>query len=286
MLYRQKQLEYKYGERTPYDAFSIKKKKGKAVCNKVVPYLALSHFNYNQANAFYGDSTFATTKIIKALIYWNEKNRDDKEFIQFVEEIIRDGSEDELFFKLVFTELLPNYSLRPEWISGITQGKLISLLVRAYWLTRIPRYKTLAKKTLETLKIPISNGGCYREINDGLIWIEEYPDLTRPSMVLNGHLFTIIGIGDYLQLDKSLEISKLYDNLILSTLSYIDRYFHDNVILYSMHNWKPCNVHYLTIMQPLANHMYKMTELSNFKEIERWLHRECPKNVFQKISFS
>lgn len=269
---------------TPYEAFNPSEPSFTIKNNKTPQYIALSHFDYKQACTFYEGYHSPTTDLIRALIYWNEENRDNVHFLDMVDKIIKRGVEKDGLLRFSFDDHLPNYNLSHPWISGLTQGKAISLLIRAFWTSGKELYLDAAKKALHAMVLPINEGGTLRVLDNGMTWIEEYPDLNTPSMVLNGHLFTIIGIADYLHVVDDLTVRTLYKELLESTLSYLPNYFQNDIILYSMASWKPCNIHYLKIMQPLAQHLYQITEIEDFKKLDLWLRKHSNEKLFWSLS--
>ena len=85
--------------------------------------------------------------------------------------------------------------LDTRWISGLSQSQGISVLVRAYLLTKEDRYLVQSRKALEPLLVPIEKGGVASRLSDGSFFIEEYP-LKKPKHVLNGFLSAVFGIVD------------------------------------------------------------------------------------------
>lgn len=81
------------------------------------------------------------------------------------------------------------------WRSGLAQGQAMSLLVRAYAQTDKPRYLRAARRALRPMRTPVVRGGVRRQLNGQGTWFEEYPT-ARPSYVLNGNLFAILGLTD------------------------------------------------------------------------------------------
>lgn len=86
------------------------------------------------------------------------------------------------------------YLLQPGWISGMTQGEAISVLLRAHVLTGEQRYLTTARQAFEPFRVDVRDGGVVREL-DGSLVIEEYPTET-PTAVLNGWIFGLLGLHE------------------------------------------------------------------------------------------
>jgi hypothetical protein len=90
--------------------------------------------------------------------------------------------------------------------SAMTQGQAISVMARAHSLANDPDYESACKKALELMQKPVLEGGvcCYE---DGDVFLEEFPGLRRDT-VLNGWIFALFGVYDYLLRfgDKSAQI--------------------------------------------------------------------------------
>ncbi|ULU00627.1 hypothetical protein L3Y34_001226 [Caenorhabditis briggsae] len=96
--------------------------------------------------------------------------------------------------------------LPPGWHSAMAQGHGISVLTRAYNQFNDKKYLSSAINALELFKTNSSEGGVRAEFF-GYIWYEEYPT-TPGSFVLNGFLYSLIGLYDLSKLD----VSGIYDD--------------------------------------------------------------------------
>jgi hypothetical protein len=79
----------------------------------------------------------------------------------------------------------------------MAQGQAMSLLERAYRLTGKRRYRSAALQALPPLRMRVVDGGLSRCFlaNCSRRFLEEYPT-TPPSYVLNGFMYTLIGLYD------------------------------------------------------------------------------------------
>jgi hypothetical protein len=118
---------------------------------------------------------------------------------------------------------VPIYGLKENWISSLVQGQAISLLLRAYQDTNEEKYFASAKLALGSLLVEVKNGGLHRFDSNGNIYFEEYPTL-KPSRVLNGLIYTIWGLFDFLLLNDDNEINWIYNSSIQSLLDNLHRY--------------------------------------------------------------
>jgi heparosan-N-sulfate-glucuronate 5-epimerase len=93
-------------------------------------------------------------------------------------------------------------TLKKGWASALAQGQAMSLLVRAYSRTGEARYLEAARRAFRFLRRPVRSGGLVRELDGAGVWFEEYPT-SPPSYILNGNMFTIVGVWDLSQFDQS-----------------------------------------------------------------------------------
>jgi heparosan-N-sulfate-glucuronate 5-epimerase len=84
--------------------------------------------------------------------------------------------------------------LRPPWASAMAQGQAMSLLTRVFRATGDDRYLVAARRARLPLERSVSAGGLAASFRGRGVY-EEYP--TRPpSLVLNGFMFTLLGLHD------------------------------------------------------------------------------------------
>ncbi|GFO42594.1 D-glucuronyl c5-epimerase [Plakobranchus ocellatus] len=108
---------------------------------------------------------------------------------------------------------LDNFEMQlpPGWYSAMGQGQGMSALVRAYNLTGDRKYLESAEKALylyTVSKIPIGilhlklgseEGGVRARFLGQLDWYEEYPTVPTSSFVLNGFIFSMMGLYDVMK---------------------------------------------------------------------------------------
>lgn len=89
--------------------------------------------------------------------------------------------------------------LESGWHSAMAQGHAISLLCRLYSQTKDEKYYKSAAKALDLFELDTKlNGVRTNFMNSNLIWFEEYPTKPNSLFVLNGFVFSIFGIFDFL----------------------------------------------------------------------------------------
>ncbi|XP_023326953.1 D-glucuronyl C5-epimerase [Eurytemora carolleeae] len=85
--------------------------------------------------------------------------------------------------------------IQPGWYGAMCQGQAISVLSRAYHVTRDQKYLTAAEAALGPFQKPVAEGGVKTVFLDRYDWYEEYP--TNPStFILNGFMYSLIGLYD------------------------------------------------------------------------------------------
>ena len=115
------------------------------------------------------------------------------------------------------------YNLKKGWISGMYQGQALSLYLRAYQLSENSEYLMSAEKIFNSFYINFEDGGFKRIDKDGNIWFEEYPT-KKPSLVLNGFVYSIFGILDLYRATQNKEAKKLWELSIKTITENLPKY--------------------------------------------------------------
>lgn len=151
--------------------------------------------------------------------------------------------------------------------SSMAQGEGASLLLRAYKEYKDNRYKLAAKKAIQFMLMDIKHGGTTEYLNEGVYQHE----FTHLPVVLNGWIFSIFGIYDYLLEFDDAEIRRAYQCSIKTLINSL--YLFDNGY-WSMYNTKGMITspfyHNLHIAQLQA--MYNLTGEEEFNKYrEKWV---------------
>lgn len=93
------------------------------------------------------------------------------------------------------------------WSSGMSQGLVISLLVRGFVFFNDKTYLDLAILASKTLSRPIHEGGFKYNYDNFKCWFEES---NTNNHILNGHIYALFGIFDIYRCTKSSEHYKLF----------------------------------------------------------------------------
>jgi heparosan-N-sulfate-glucuronate 5-epimerase len=113
-------------------------------------------------------------------------------------------------------------TLRPPWSSAMAQGQAISLLTRLYLATGQRRYVAAALRALQPLRRSVRRGGLVARL-DGRPWYEEYPT-SPPTFVLNGFMFTLLGLHDLAALRPRSSAGGLYRRGLRTLAAALPRY--------------------------------------------------------------
>ena len=124
-------------------------------------------------------------------------------------------------------------TIRSPWICGMAQGEAVGFLARMYKYTGNAAYKDAAEKALEPLEVPVEQGGVRRFWN-GLVFYEEYPTPTKPTMTINGFMFCLVGLSDYSRICGSEKAKKLFDEGYETLIRILPYYDSENTSYYDL----------------------------------------------------
>ena len=150
---------------------------------------------------------------------------DLKLFLHVSDWIINHGEEtdDSFLFPYAFPYIYSYIRLSPPWISALGQGRILSVLARAYELTGNDRYLCVALKAMKPFEVAVAEGGVQSRYPDGGIAFEEYPG-GAPNVVLNGFITSLVGLYDLADTGKSRRAAELFLQGIESLENNLHRY--------------------------------------------------------------
>jgi glycosyltransferase involved in cell wall biosynthesis len=102
----------------------------------------------------------------------------------------------------------PEWDTPASWLSALTQGNVISVLVRAYRLTGDLAFLDAARRATRTFEVDILDGGVSTPVGDDGVFFEEvavYP----AGHILNGFILSLFGLYDYVDLTGDARIVAL-----------------------------------------------------------------------------
>lgn len=103
---------------------------------------------------------------------------------------------------------VPAYGAARPWLSALTQGNVLSVLVRAYKVTGDAQYLECAQRCVRSFQFDILDGGVAAPVANGGIFFEEVA--TYPAgRILNGYILSVLGIYDYLYVTDDPPIRRL-----------------------------------------------------------------------------
>ncbi len=172
-------------------------------------------------------------------------------------------------------DLILFYYENGAWYAGITQALIGSTFMRAYVLTRDEKWKKLAHQTLLAFFEPIETGGVFTKTAEGFEWIEEYPTSKKHPFVLNGFIFTLTSLYEYLIL---CEKDAFFSNHLVQLTESLFKTFHQfkrkKYFKYSRFNWVFQNIEYQGMMVFQLRHLYELSLFEPFKTMADMLDKE------------
>lgn len=163
--------------------------------------------------------------------------------------------------------------LRNPWYSGLAQGVAISALVRAYKTTKDEKYLDTADKAYLAFENDINKGGVVYWDKKGSPWIEEYI-LNPPTHILNGFIWALWGVYDYLLLLKAKNAGILWENCLETLTRNLEKFDIGYWSLYDLSKTKIKNLaspfyHKLHTVQ--LEVLYRLSKIEIFKEFsQKW----------------
>lgn len=183
----------------------------------------IPYVNYNT-----GKSYNATTISLFALLAHNRflergQAKDKEEFLHLANWIAAHQTNECgcWYHDFDFTYPVLDETIHKPWISAMTQGLAISVMTRAYVLTRDTRYLQTAELGLIPFSRKVEEGGVVRNLSilanldrRGETWFyEEYPTQPDPTYTLNGFMFSLLGLYDLSRLQSPRAEELLQDGL-------------------------------------------------------------------------
>ena len=124
------------------------------------------------------------------------------------------------------------------WASGMAQGFALSGLCRAYQETGDEKYLQTAHRALESLGIPIGEGGLAATDEWGNLFFEEWA-FFPPSHILNGHIFALFGVHDYYRATGEDSARELFEAGVAAV--------HNRLLDYDVGLWSRYSLHRPTL---------------------------------------
>jgi len=188
----------------------------------------------------------------------------------------------------------PEYHVFSPWKSAFSQSRAISILLRAWQISGETKYYEAAKLALEPFKYDISDGGVSAYAHNGHPFYEEYV-AAEPTMVLDGHIFSLFGLYDFVRAvssDLDPQAHKLAANLFhkgIDSLIYwlpeFDIGFWLRFNLCKMSHYPeidPCTIGYLRLILRQLSVLFLITENKSIIQYKRKFEQyDVIKNYFK-----
>lgn len=179
-------------------------------------------------------------------IFWLIKNRTDKENMSF------------WHHNYPVTEC----DCKPPWKSALSQGLILSLLVRTYHFTKKEEVSELAERVAISMKTPAFEGGFLYMNGNGDYWFQEY--MGNCGYVLNGFIFALWGVYDYYLYSNDQVYKMIFDkciNTLRNNLKYYDwRMGIAKWTVYDLKDKNPVELGYHKMHIRLLKNLYMITE--------------------------
>jgi heparosan-N-sulfate-glucuronate 5-epimerase len=117
--------------------------------------------------------------------------------------------------------------INSSWHSAMAQAQAISLLCRLYSNTKNTSYLHSASNAMGLFNLDVDQNGVRTYfMNETFLWLEEYPTRPYSLFVLNGFIYSIFGIGDYLSFcnGKDAQAKELFLSSLDSLVALINFY--------------------------------------------------------------
>jgi hypothetical protein len=171
----------------------------------------------------------------------------------------------------------PIYGMKPIWRSGMAQGQGVQALIKAFQITGENKYLEAAKKLLNSFFVEVKNGGVtYKNPKQGW-WYEEYASTTgNQSRVLNGMIYTVLGIYDYYNLTHDSVAKFLFDQGVLALKNNLRYYDNNGYSYYDILGKVSPRLYHLTHIG-LLQKLYNVAKDPTFKfYLDRWKNHSTP----------
>jgi hypothetical protein len=132
------------------------------------------------------------------------------------------------------------------WISAMSQGMAISVLLRAFSLTKKKKYLETSDQAMKWFEKSCLEGGVTHRFEVGS-WFEEYPNPQKPAHVFNGHCFALFGIWDHYRITGKDSSKKLFEFGITALINQIQRFDNGYWVIYDQRFRSLVNASYMDL---------------------------------------
>lgn len=205
--------------------------------------------------------------------YLKTKSEIDKDkFLKFVDWFYQNAeTNDSLGVRWMTDVSLPQYKNPGPWQSAFSQSRGISILLRGYQLTENKKFAEMAEQALIPFTKSVSEGG----VTSFTKWGPFYEEYTAkvPTLVLNGMIFSLCGIYDFVRVfPKNSLAKKIYDDGIQTLKNILPEYDLGHWSRYNLckADWypeiDPATIGYQRLHITQLEMLYRLTNQEIFKE--------------------
>ena len=157
-----------------------------------------------------------------------------------------------------------SYNTSPGWRSAHSQAVGMQLLSRTAEITNNNYYNTFYDDLIQAYFVAIEDGGLLDRNIPGVTWYEKFadPDNKRPK-ILNGMLFTIIGLLDIANRNNKSRASELAHDGIESVFKLLPKFDLGDWSAYDIYGKRASN-HYHQIHIKLLDKLFNITDQIDF----------------------
>jgi hypothetical protein len=177
--------------------------------------------------------------------------------------------------------------LKAPWRSALAQGQGISVMARAYALTKNRIYLETATKAFGAFEKEISEPGGVTYTDDkGYIWFEELI-FTPPTHVLNGFIWALWGVYDYYLLTNNQNALRLFNEAVRTLEDNIHRY---DIGFWTVYHLLPTKLkmvvspYYQRLHIVQMEAMYRLTGKPIFKEYGNKWQKYFSNRLYRSIA--
>jgi hypothetical protein len=157
--------------------------------------------------------------------------------------------------------------LKAPWISAMSQGLAVSVLVRAHRLTKNAALLSLCERAVKVFEITVEQGGV-KTYEGANVLYEEYPGYPL-ARVLDGFLFSLLGLYDLASEIGSVRVRRLFDDGVAGLKVRLrDWDYRSKWTWYGKHGYL-CPPHYHCLNTILLHILARLTGDEVLKETSR-----------------
>jgi heparosan-N-sulfate-glucuronate 5-epimerase len=151
----------------------------------------------------------------------------------------------------------PGFHAPAYWLSALTQGNVISVLTRAYWLTADTQYLECACRAIQTFQRDVLDGGVASRVGDGVFFEEVavYP----AARILNGFILALFGLYDYVDVTHDDQIAQLINRSIETLHTFVEDFDTGYWTRYDLLNQRFASIFYQSLHATLLEGLSRRT---------------------------